>query len=274
MRRGSQARTTAYFLCAAVLAILLLGFGRLIHFEALRGVATTAYEPVGSVLAGAARGARGAVDLVTSIGQVESEDQALKKEVAKLRRELAQIHNAELTDRELRATLGLRQSLNVHGLSAEVIGRDPDPLSQTITINAGSARGVRTGMAVLGLDGLVGRVVRVTPNASHVQLISDPNSPVDVVLASSHFGGTLMVEQGRTVVQLPSAPANLHVPRDELLLTSAIGGNYPAGIPVARVTRYRYQAYSPAQVADAVPLDNLAGLEYVTIDLDFEPAQP
>jgi rod shape-determining protein MreC len=205
---------------------------------------------------------------------VADENRALKREVAQLRQELTRARSAELTNQQLQALLGLRASLNVHTVGATVIARDPEGLAQSITIRAGQQQGLRKGMAVLGPHGLVGRVVTVHSDISQVILISDPNNPVNVMLATTHLPGTVMISQGKMSAQFPSAPTDLKIDPGTALVTSGVGGNYPPALPVAAVVKYEYQAYSQQQVAAVAPLDDVTRLEVVEVDLDFTPQVP
>jgi rod shape-determining protein MreC len=271
MRRGSQLRATSYLVIAVAMAIVLLSLGQTLHIDAAKGFAATAFAPVESVFAGVGRSIRDAAGTVTSIGGLRDENQRLRQQVADLRRQLTDAQQATVTDRELKDSLGLRDSLGIKVVAAEVIARDPEGLSQTITIRAGSKQGLKKGMVALAQHGMVGRVVAVQAGSAQVQLISDPNSPVNVFLASSHLNGTLRVQNGRMEVDILGAPTNVTVPPGEQLVTSGLGGNFPRGLPVAGVVNFRYQPYGVQQVAEAAPLDDLSRLEYVIIDLGFTP---
>jgi rod shape-determining protein MreC len=253
------------------MAIVLLSFGQALHIDRLRGAAATVFEPAQSFFSGIGDNLRGAVRTMNSIGGLNEENARLRRQVADLQQRLNQAQQATLDDAKLKDALGLREELHVHTLGAPVIGRDPEGLSQTITIRAGSHGGVRKGMVVLGLHGLVGHVIAVQGNSSQVQLISDRDNPVNVALASTHLGGTLRLSEDRLVADFLQAPTDLQIATGEKLLTSGIGGNYPRGLPVGEVMTFRYQAAAVAQTAVVAPLDDLAHLEYVQVDLDFLP---
>ena len=188
-----------------------------------------------------------------------------------MQRELTAARQNAQTNKDLRALLDLGGSLKVRTVGAQVIARDPEGLLPALTINIGSARGVKKGMVVLAQHGMVGRVVQVQQNSAQVDLVSDPQAPVNVMLATSHLTGTLHVSQERMLVDIPSAPVGLQVNPGEALVTSGIGGNYPKGLPVAQVVSYQYRAVSPVQQAQATPLDDLMRLEFLMVDLDFVP---
>ncbi|MFN2465649.1 MAG: rod shape-determining protein MreC [Candidatus Dormibacteria bacterium] len=271
MRRGSQMRATSYFVVAVALAIVLISVGDNLRFGVLRGAAATVVEPLQAVLAGTGNGIHGFFGSFTSFGDTAQENKRLRERVAELERQLATQRQLEVTDRQLKASLGLRDTLQLHTVAATIIAQDPERLSQSVTIDVGTRRGVRKGMAVLGQRGLVGKVVAVQSNAAQVRLITDPLLPVNVELASSHLPGTLRVTNDRMTVQLLGAPTALKLSPGEVLVTSGLGGNFPKGLPVAELVSFRYQPYGVTQVAEATPLDALAHIEYLMVDTDFVP---
>jgi rod shape-determining protein MreC len=269
MRRGSQIRATSYFVIAVALAIVLLSVGQSLRFEAARSVTATVFAPLQGLVSGVSNGIGGAFTTITSIGSLADENRRLKQQVADLQRELGDRQLAGVTNQQLKAMLGLRDSLHIHTIAAAVIGLDPEGLTQTITIHAGSNQGIRKGMSVLAQHGLVGRVISVQSVTATVRLISDPQLPVNVELATSHLGGTIKVSNGQLIEEILGAPTDLKLSRGDLLVTSGLGGNYPKGLPVAAVVKFQYRPAEIAQTADVAPLDDLARLEYVIVDTDF-----
>jgi rod shape-determining protein MreC len=271
MRRGSQLRATSYLVVAVALAIVLISVGDHLRFGVLRGAAATVAEPAQALLAGAGNGIRDLFGAVASFGDTASENRRLKVRVAELERQLAMQRQLEITDLQLKQSLGLRDTLHFRAKGATVIALDPEGLSQALTIDAGTRQGVRKGMSVLGQRGLVGKVVAVQANSAQVRLITDPLLPVNVELAATHLTGTLKITQERMTVQILGAPTDLKLQPGEVLVTSGLGGNFPKGLPVAQVINFKYQPYGVTQVAEVAPLDVVGRLEYVIVDLDFVP---
>lgn len=271
MRRGSQMRATSYFVIAVALAIVLISLGQTLRFDSARGLTATIFAPFQGAVAGVSNGLAGFVSTIASIGSTADENRRLRQQVADLQRQLAQRQQAAVTDQQLKQMLGLKDTLNIHGVAAAVIGLDPEGLSQTMTIRAGSAQGVRTGMAVLGQRGLVGKVISVQSNTSAVRLLSDPLLPVNAEVATSHLGGTISVKDGQLIDEILGAPVDIKLKSGDTLVTSGLGGNYPRGLPVAQIVKFQYRAAEITQVAEVAPLDDLAHLEYVIVDTDFVP---
>ena len=271
MRRGSQPRATSYLLIAVALAIVLIGVGETLRFSSARDVAAGVFAPFQAAVMSASNGVGGFVAMLTSIGNTADENRRLKQHVADLERQLAGRQQQDLTDQKLKALLGVRDSLQIHTVTAQVIGLDPEALTQTMTIHAGTSQGVRKGMSVLGQRGLVGKVISVQSNTAAVRLISDPQLPVNAEVATTHLGGTIKIKDGQLVDEILGAPTDLKLNQGETLVTSGLGGNYPKGLPVAEVVKFQYRPAEITQVAQVAPLDDLMHLEYVLVDTDFVP---
>ena len=271
MRRGSQPRATSYLLIAVALAIVLIGVGETLRFSSARDVAAGVFAPFQAAVMSASNSVGGFVAMLTSIGNTADENRRLKQHVADLERQLAGRQQQDLTDQKLKALLGVRDSLQIHTVTAQVIGLDPEALTQTMTIHAGTSQGVRKGMSVLGQRGLVGKVISVQSNTAAVRLISDPQLPVNAEVATTHLGGTIKIKDGQLVDEILGAPTDLKLNQGETLVTSGLGGNYPKGLPVAEVVRFQYRPAEITQVARVAPLDDLMHLEYVLVDTDFVP---
>ena len=271
MRRGSQLRATSYLVIAVALAIVLISVGETIHFDGARDVAAGVFAPLQAATATASTSVGGFFTTITSIGSTADENRRLRQEVADLRRQVAGLQQLDLTDKQLKNLLNLRDTLKIHTVAAEVIGLDPEGLTPSITIHAGTQSGVRKGMSVLGQRGLVGKVISVQSNTAAVRLISDPQLPVNAEVATTHLGGTIKIKDGQLVDEILGAPIDLKLNQGETLVTSGLGGNYPKGLPVAEVVRFQYRPAEITQVARVAPLDDLMHLEYVLVDTDFVP---
>ena len=262
-------RGASYFVVAVALAIVLISVGENLRFGVLRGAAATVAEPVQSLMTRAGTGLHDFLGALTSFGDAAGENHRLQSRVAVLERQLALQRGLVVTNQQLTESLGLRDSLHLHVVAATVIARDPERLSQAVTIDSGTRQGIRRGMSVLGQRGLIGKVVSVQANSSQVRLISDPTLPVNVEVAFNHLAGTLGATGDRRAVQLLGAPTDVKLQAGEIVVTSGLGGNFPRGLPVAELVSFKYQPYAVAQTAAATPLDALPRLEYVLVDTDF-----
>ena len=212
-------------------------------------------------------------DLVTSprdvaalqarIGELESETAHLQDQIITLQEQAAE---AEVLGALLNYARTRPES---RYLSTNVIGLDPSPFVRSISIGAGSDRGVMHGMPVLTDEGLVGRVTEVTAGTSLVQLITDPASAVNVQLQGSRAAGLLAAQpNGELWVEL--IDQNASVEPGELVLTSGLGGAFPADIPLGHVLSVRRRDFELFQRAVIQPTVNFDELEIVLLVTNFQ----
>ena len=154
--------------------------------------------------------------------------------------------------------------------AAAIISRDPSPFLHYVIINRGSDDGIRRGMPIVAQQGLVGRVSSVTATAARVELISDPGASVSVQLQPSEVDGVLSGSiTGDLAIDL--LPQDAVLQAGDLVLTSGIGGNYPANILIGQVNTVRQAATALFQTASVQPVVDFSRLEVVLIIVNFQP---
>jgi rod shape-determining protein MreC len=195
---------------------------------------------------------------------LEAENSQLRSQIIELQQQMA----------ETRILSALVDFARVHPenrfVGATVIGRDPSPFVKYIIINRGSDHGLRRGMPVVTDQGLVGRVAAVTAGAARVQLISDPDSSINVSLQSAGITGML---NGSLTGQLTMdmIPQSAKVAVGDLVMTSGLGGNYPANLIIGQVTNVTGRETDLFQTADIEPIVNFDQLEIVLLIVNFRP---
>ncbi|MBI5352581.1 MAG: rod shape-determining protein MreC [Chloroflexi bacterium] len=156
--------------------------------------------------------------------------------------------------------------------AASVIGRDPSPFLHYIIINRGSNSDIRRGMPVVTNQGLVGRVDAVIADAARVQLITDPASSVNCFLQNA---GTNANALGSVTgdVTLDMISQDVTVQSGDLILTSGLGGGYPADIPIGQVVTLRTLEFELFQQATVQPAVDFARLSIVLVITNFHPVE-
>jgi rod shape-determining protein MreC len=155
-------------------------------------------------------------------------------------------------------------------IAASVIGRDPSPFLHYVIINHGSDDGLQKGMPVVTNQGLVGRIDAVTAVAARIQLISDPDSAVNIWLAESQTDAILTGSvTGDLYMDMISQEESLNV--GEILFTSGLGGNYPKDIVVGEITNVRKRENDLFQIASVDPSVDFSTLRAVLVITNFQP---
>jgi len=197
----------------------------------------------------------------------ESRD-ALRAENARLRdqdRLLAlRSMRYEALARENSELRGLREALPPvaeRWLAAEIVDT-PNKFRQRALINRGAANGVFKGQALLDDRGVIGQTTHVGPFSAEVILITDPEHAIPVQIERTGLR-TIAVGAGDTTsLALPYLPGNADIKSGDILMSSGLGGVFPAGYPVARVTEVHRDAVQPLALVRAIP--------FATIDTDTE----
>jgi len=154
--------------------------------------------------------------------------------------------------------------------AASVIGRDPSPFLHYIIINRGSNDDIRRGMPVVTNQGLVGRVDAVIADAARVQLITDPASSVNVYLQNAHTSAVLYGSVTGDI-SLDLISQNATVESGDLILTSGLGGGYPADLIIGQVLTVRSLEFELFQQATIQPAVDFSRLEIVLVITNFRP---
>jgi len=163
------------------------------------------------------------------------ENALLKKEITKLRLENMRYLDLLATNRRLQKLLKFKETTNYPVLAVRVIGRDPSGWFKSVIIDKGADSGLKENLPVVNASGLVGRLVSVSSNYAKVLLIIDQNSAVDCIIRRSRERG---IVKGATskLCRLDYVIKTGDVVPGDIVITSGLGGIFPKGIPVGKVT--------------------------------------
>jgi rod shape-determining protein MreC len=162
----------------------------------------------------------------------------------------------EALARENSQLRGLRDALPPvaeRWLAAEIVNIPLNSLRQRVLINRGTTNGVFKGQALLDDKGVIGQTTHVGPFSAEVILITDPEHAIPVQIERTGLR-TIAVGAGDTTsLALPYLPGNADIKSGDMLITSGLGGVFPAGYPVARVTEVHRDAVQPLAQVRAIP---------------------
>ncbi len=250
-----------------LLALDASGHGRS-AVRAARDAFTTVLAPVQTGIHAALRPVGNFITGAVDYGQVEAQNRHLRAEIAGLRNTAAA---AGFARQQADEVLGLQHLPFVDGIpkvTAQVIDIGGSNLSSTVTVDRGRDAGVVVGQPVVAAGGLAGSVSAVTAHTATVTLLTDPSFVVGVALPE-HNTGSAAGRGGSSPMQVTVLPTSAAAPklhRGEVLFTSGLSmEDFPAGIPVGRVTSVSTPTGETEPVVDLRPLVDPAGLGYVDI---------
>lgn len=198
-------------------------------------------------------------------------DQVLALQVSQLRQQALEQENAQL--RELHARM---PPLVKKWLVAEVIGIDSGTLRQRLIINRGAREGVQINQPVVDGAGIVGQVAHAGPWSAEVILITDPEHAIPVQVQRNGLR-TIAVGSGNAdELLLPYLAVNSDIRSGDVLLSSGLGGVFPAGYPVGHISgvhREANQLLAQVRAAPEARLDRARELLLVEFDT-ANPAAP
>lgn len=179
---------------------------------------------------------------VTSVTQLQRENQRLKLGALEQARELQQLAQMRAENDELRRLLGARARLTAPGVLVEVSYEARDRFARKLVINKGTQHGLRAGQPVLDDIGVVGQITRASPLAAEVTLLTDTSQSIAVQVLRNGLRGVVFGAADAGTLDLRFVAVNADVVNGDLLVTSGLDGVYPAGLPVARVARVERDA--------------------------------
>ncbi|WP_052668891.1 rod shape-determining protein MreC [Nitriliruptor alkaliphilus] len=236
--------------------------------DRLRGGVTAVVRPIQDGIATLVRPIGDAVGGVTDIFSVRSENERLQARLDVLEERFRSLEDLERENEELRQLLGIRERAELVTVGARTVAFGASDFEWVITIDAGSEDGIERGMPVINGDGLVGRIVQVTPNASRVLLTIDPTFQVAVRTASTGETGTVAGRGGEPLVFSVLDPeADLEV-GDELVTSSYDSGQYPEGIPIGIVAEVGEATTSLVREVTVRPFVDFTRLHQVLVVID------
>ena len=189
--------------------------------------------------------------------QLQKERDTLLAERARLATSVNEAGELARENAELRSLLQLQSRPGQKIVHAAMLFRGHDWFAQRITLDQGANAGLRGGLPVVDARGLMGQVSRVYPGSSEVTLVSSAQQLTPVFVERTGQRG-LAAGSGQSRLELRYMPAQTDIRTGDRLLTSGIDRVYPAGIPVAIVTRVSRSQSSPYLRVDCQPV---AGLE-------------
>ncbi|MEI7839860.1 MAG: rod shape-determining protein MreC [Methylococcaceae bacterium] len=176
-----------------------------------------------------------ASETLTSYDTLKTENTTLREQQLVNKTQLLKFESLEKENIRLRALLENSFKLGEQVLIAELLSINLAPYEHMMVVNKGTRFGVHPRQPVMDENGVVGQVFRALPLSSEIMLITDPNHAIPVQV---NRNGLLTIAVGSGIsnqLNLPYLPNNADIQAGDLLITSGLGGTFPAGYPVGVV---------------------------------------
>jgi len=205
---------------------------------------------------------------------VRAENRELKGEIERLRLQQVRLNEDAAQARRLQALFAFKEQFISQTLAAQVIGTGGSEQSRVIYIDKGSHNGLKTDMAVITVDGIVGKVLKVFGSTAQVLLIDDQSSGVGGILDKSRLQGIVRGTSSGEVM-LEHIMSDNPVQVGEEVRTSGGDRIFPKGLPVGTVKEVNpgSDLFLNIRVRPAANLNKLEEVLVVTKLVEQEPAQ-
>lgn len=255
---GVRSLGVRFLLLAVAACTLMVVDHRTSRLESVREALSYVVFPVQMLVDAPPRAWRWAKTSFAERRTLLAENERLRREQLHASAKLQRLEALEAENRRLRELLDSTARLADRVLVAEILAVDMDPYRQRFNINRGSMDGAYVGQALLDANGIVGQLVNVAPMTSEAVLITDADHAVPVIVTRNGLR-TIAVGTGDSGrLRLPYLTNSADIEVGDLLLSSGLGGVFPAGYPVGRVIEVRRrpgQSFADVIAEPAAALD-------------------
>ena len=268
-----RARTALVLTVLTAVTVMTLdaGTGDDSPVDPVRAAAGDVFGPMETGLSSISSPVMAGVDALSRIRGLEADNARLEHQVAQLRSELSTTAADRNRLAQYDALAGVTEGSGFRLVPARVVAIGPaQAFARTVTIDAGSADGVRADMTVIDADGLVGRVLRSDSHIATVLLVVDAGSVVGGRLADSTELGFLRGSGdigGDGLLSMDLVDPTL-VPEDgDTVVTwgSRGGKPYVAGVPIGTVSDVQASAGDQSVTAQIEPFADMSSLDIVGV---------
>lgn len=274
-RRNGRGRLVLLVFLALSIVIITLEFrqedgGPL---EQAKEIATAIVTPIQRGITTVTRPIGNFFSSLGELGSLRSKNAELKTQLDQAVARIREIEALEEENDLLRDVLDLAEAWqSMERVTAGVIGRGASNYRWTRTIDKGSNDGIRPDMAVLGADGLVGKILEVNPDTSVVLLLIDPEAGAAARTEDTHDIGSVRGNGASEPLSLTLVSPDAEVDVGDRVITSGFDlGIFPSGIPIGVVAEASGPGPELEQRIDVEPYVDFNKLEFVLVLLETGP---
>ena len=202
--------------------------------------------------------------------ELRASNETLTEELRIARIKALQFDSLNEENRRLRAVRAASQGIGERTLIAEIVHVDVDPFRHRVRINKGAQDDVFKGQPVLDAFGIVGQVTQVDRYTAELILISDNEHATPVQVNRNGIRSIAVGTGDVNKLTLPFLTVESDVKPDDLLVSSGLDGIFPAGYPVAKISKVERDPSQTFAVVEAKPLAQLDRTREVLL-LWFQP---
>ncbi|MEL7310547.1 MAG: rod shape-determining protein MreC [Pseudomonadota bacterium] len=199
-------------------------------------------------------------DATISRADLARENARLKRERLLANARLQQLASLRAENDRLREMLDARPRPDTEVQVARILEVDGAPFRHRITLDKGANDGVYPKQAIIDAKGVVGQINETGPTSSNAVLISDPDHAIQVEVVRNGLRTVAFGSGEAGLLEIRFLPNNADIEIGDLLVTTSLAGDYPAGYPVGEivnVTRQPRQAFANVTASPSASLSTL-----------------
>ncbi|NCO05124.1 MAG: rod shape-determining protein MreC [Candidatus Magasanikbacteria bacterium] len=169
-------------------------------------------------------------------------------------------------NQELQKQLLFFSSTPYEHVGAQIIGRNVDPVANTIILNKGETNNISIGNPVITEEGiLIGKIAKVEKDTSIVRLLQDGQSKIAATIRNEEKTIGLIEGGYGLSVQMNTIPQNQNVDIGDTVMTSGLEQGIPRGLYIGKISEVQKEAYQPFQEAIVIPAIDSRTLHIVSV---------
>ena len=285
---GGSGGLRTIVLIAAAIVIMFLDH-RNEHLVQIRASLGQLLYPLQQAVNAPFSASRWAASNLATRGTLITENEELRQQLLEQAGRLQRMAALEAENARIRALLDSSRKVADALVVAEIVAVDMDRLRHRVVLNRGSENGAAAGEALIDAQGVVGQIIRDRGTSAEALLITDPDHAVPVEIVRNGLRSIAVGSGDLDRLVLPFMARNADVKLGDLLVSSGLGGKFPAGYPVGTIIDVRGDtgdAFLSVRAKPAASLDRVrevllvkaqattAAPEPATADKDGAPTKP
>lgn len=199
-------------------------------------------------------------EFLKSLREISKENIELEEKIKELMAQKVELKEIEKENELLRSYLDLPVYQRYQIDLTNVIGRDFQGLEKYILIDKGRLADIEKNMPIIVFENiLIGKVIEVFDDFSKVLLINSPNSKIPALIQKSRTEG--LVQGIKTnILFMDLVSRDIKVEEDWIVVTSGIGGVFPRGLLIGKISQVESpenEMFQKILVEPAIDMDKL-----------------
>ena len=243
----------------------------------VRGWSQAIAAPVQSATSKVSGASSGLISQIINFRSTAVANEQLRTQLASTELELRKARESALENERLRGLLNLKEKTGYEQINARLIARDASVWFNTVTIDQGSSSGVAINMPVVTPEGIVGRVIAVSPWTAQVMLITDEKAAAGAVVGQLGESGAMGSVRGlgtSGLVEMRYVSGLQKVEVGDYILTTGQDDIYPPGLNVGEVVEVHHGSATQTHQIHIRPSARLDQLKEVAVLLYHPPQRP